>query len=45
MSLRNYIDQIGRQQPLHLKDVTAYKNGMMELCYEIKKGAENEPTD
>jgi dihydrofolate reductase len=32
-----FFDHIGREQPLHLKDVTAYKNGMIELCYEIKK--------
>ena len=29
---------IGQEQALHLKDVTAYKSGMVELCYEIKKG-------
>ena len=33
-----FLDQIGYEQALHLKDVTAYKNGMVELCYEIKKG-------
>lgn len=32
-----FFDQIGKEQALHLKDVTAYKNGMVELCYEIKK--------
>ena len=32
-----FFDQIGKEQPLHLKDLTAYKNGMVELCYEIKK--------
>lgn len=31
-----FFDHIGQEQPLHLKDVTAYKNGMIELCYEIK---------
>ena len=30
-------DQIGQEQALHLKDVTAYKSGMVELCYEIRK--------
>ncbi|MEO6850537.1 MAG: dihydrofolate reductase family protein [Mucilaginibacter sp.] len=30
-------DQIGEEQALHLKDVTAYKTGMVELWYEIKK--------
>src|SRR5215831_4109172 len=32
-----FFDQIGQEQALHLKDVTAYKTGMVELCYEIKK--------
>jgi dihydrofolate reductase len=31
-----FFDHIGQEQALHLKDVTAYKNGMIELCYEIK---------
>ena len=31
-----FFDQVGQEQALHLKDVTAYKNGMVELCYEIK---------
>lgn len=31
-----FFDHVGQEQPLHLKDVTAYKNGMIELCYEIK---------
>jgi dihydrofolate reductase len=33
----SFFDQIGQEQALHLKDVTAYKSGMVELCYEIKK--------
>jgi dihydrofolate reductase len=32
-----FFDQVGIEQALHLKDVTAYKNGIVELCYEIKK--------
>ena len=32
-----FFDYIGQEQILHLKDVTAYKNGMVELWYEIKK--------
>lgn len=32
-----FFDQIGQEQALHLKDVVAYKNGMVELIYEIKK--------
>ena len=32
-----FFNQLGQEQPLHLKKVTAYKSGMVELCYEIKK--------
>jgi dihydrofolate reductase len=32
-----FFDQIEQEHALHLKDVTAYKSGMVELCYEIKK--------
>ena len=32
-----FFHNIGQEQVLHLKDVTAYKSGMVELCYEIKK--------
>jgi dihydrofolate reductase len=32
-----FFDHIGRELPLNLKDVTAYKNGMVELWYEIRK--------
>jgi dihydrofolate reductase len=32
-----FFDQLALEQALHLKDVTAYKNGMVELCYEIRK--------
>ena len=32
-----FLDHIGQEQALHLKDVTAYKNGIVELGYEIKK--------
>ena len=31
-----FLDHIGLEQVLHLKDVTAYKNGMVELWYELK---------
>ena len=31
-----FFDHIGQEQALHLKDVTAYKNGMVELWYEIR---------
>jgi dihydrofolate reductase len=32
-----FFDHVGREQVLHLKDVTAYKNGMVELWYEFKR--------
>lgn len=32
-----FFDHIGREQALHLKDVTAYTDGMVELWYEVKK--------
>lgn len=32
-----FFDHIGIEQVLHLQDVAAYKNGMVELCYQIKK--------
>lgn len=32
-----FFDHLGKELALHLKDVTAYKNGMVELWYEIKK--------
>lgn len=31
-----FFDYVGKEQRLHLKDVTAYKDGMVELCYKIK---------
>jgi len=32
-----FFDQIGQEKALHLKNVTAYKSGMVELHYEIRK--------
>ena len=32
----SFYDRIGQQIALHLKDTKAYKNGMVELHYEIK---------
>jgi dihydrofolate reductase len=32
-----FFSDLGLEQALHLKDVTVYKNGMVELYYEIKK--------
>lgn len=39
-----FFDHIGDEQVLHLKDLTAYKTGLVELWYEIKKES-NFPTD
>ena len=33
----SFFEYLGKEQALHLKDVTAYKNGMVELWYEIRK--------
>ncbi|GAB4051184.1 dihydrofolate reductase family protein [Spirosoma litoris] len=30
-----FFEQMPQEQPLHLKDVTAYKSGMVELRYEL----------
>lgn len=32
-----FFDHIGREQALHLKNATAYKTGMVELAYDIRK--------
>jgi len=32
-----FFDAIGKEQALNLKKVTAYKSGMVELCYDIRK--------
>lgn len=32
-----FLDQIGQEKPLHLKNVTAHKSGMVELVYGIRK--------
>lgn len=32
-----FFDHVEQEQALHLKDVTAYKSGIVELCYEIKR--------
>jgi dihydrofolate reductase len=32
-----FFDHIGQEQALHLEDVTAYKNGVVELYYAIRK--------
>ncbi|MBS1690115.1 MAG: dihydrofolate reductase [Bacteroidetes bacterium] len=38
---KQFFDHIGQEHPLHLKNVTAYKNGIVELHYEINKTAEH----
>ena len=32
-----FFDYIGKEQPLHLKDVTTYRDGMVELWYEVRR--------
>ena len=32
-----FFDHIGQEQALHLIDAKAYKNGMVELCFQVKK--------
>ena len=32
-----FFDFIGKEIPLHLKDIMAFKDGMVELCYEVRK--------
>ncbi len=32
-----FFDQIGQKQLLHLENVTAYQDGMVELSYEVKR--------
>jgi dihydrofolate reductase len=32
-----FFDHIMQEKALHLKNVTAYKSGMVELCYKIIK--------
>lgn len=34
-----FFDFVGREAALHLKDVKAYKDGMVELWYEVKPGS------
>jgi dihydrofolate reductase len=31
-----FFDKLDKDIPLHLAEVKAYKNGMVELCYEVK---------
>lgn len=33
-----FYNRIEQEMPLHLKDVTAYENGIVELRYEVRKG-------
>jgi len=32
-----FYDGVGVEQALHLKGVTAYRSGLVELCYQVKK--------
>lgn len=36
-----FFDYVGEERALHLKDVTAYKNGMVELWYELKSNGKH----
>lgn len=36
-----FFDGLDRDIPLHLAEVKAYKNGMVELCYEVRALQEN----
>ena len=33
----SFFEQLDRDVALHLAEVTAYKNGMVELRYEVRK--------
>ncbi len=33
-----FFEKLDNDIPLHLAEVKAYKNGMVELCYEVKGG-------
>lgn len=32
-----FLESLGRQQPLHLRDVKAYRNGIVALWYDIRR--------
>ncbi len=34
-----FFDKLARDIPLHLAEVKAYQNGMVELCYEVRREA------
>jgi dihydrofolate reductase len=40
-----FFDNIGQEHALHLKDVTAYKNGFVELWYEIRNSNSGTTTE
>jgi dihydrofolate reductase len=35
----SFFENLNRDVALHLKEVKAYKNGMLALCYEVRAGA------
>jgi len=39
-----FFERLDRDVPLHLAEVKAYKNGMVELCYEVRRRP-GEPRD
>ncbi|MEQ1518613.1 MAG: dihydrofolate reductase family protein, partial [Usitatibacteraceae bacterium] len=32
----SFFDKLGKDIPLHLKEVKGYKSGLVELCYEVR---------
>lgn len=34
-----FFEKLGKDVPLHLTEVNAYKNGMVELAYDVRRGA------
>jgi dihydrofolate reductase len=34
-----FFEKLDRDVPLHLKEMKAYKNGMVELCYDVRKAS------
>jgi len=35
----SFFDRLAQDVPLHLKEVKAYKNGMLAMCYEVRREA------
>jgi hypothetical protein len=39
-----FFEKLDRDVPLHLAEVKAYKNGLVELCYEVRRPRESPRT-